>query len=242
MIKVSGMVLSVLLMLTATTVKATPSEDQYKEQVLEALSQFENTKREEWAFTVSRYEDEEGDVSSSIEVHQPHIEAAKRWRLVEQNGETPTKKQQDKFVKRKLKQASNKDKGQSFTLRLRGLIREETLALSSETETQFTMTFNVSIKRLGEDAEEKLIGSLIYDKDKQYIEGIEIVNHEAFSPMFMVSISTFNLTLDFQKIGQAIVPKENRMRMKGKMSFLTEIDERSVDTFTDYQYVGSVSP
>ena len=210
------------------------SHSEHKQQVLDALSQFENTQRAQWAYQVNRYENEEGDVTSSIERYQPEAEGLKRWLLVEKNGKPATEKQAEQFAKKKLKQEKKKDKEQGISLSLRKLIRQDTLVLQSEDAEYFTMGFQVVIDRLGEEAQEKLKGSLTFNKKRRFIETIDVTSTEAFSPMFMVSISSFNMTLHFLKIGDAILPKENQMQMKGKMSFLTEIDEQSVDTFSDY--------
>ena len=213
---------------------ANATNSEHKQQVLEALSKFENTPRAEWGYQVERYENEEGDVTSSIERYQPGAEGMGRWLLLESNGKTPTDKEAEKFAKGKLKQEQKKGSEQGLSLSLRKLIRQDTLVLLSEDNNHFTMGFKVNIDRLGEDAQEKLKGSLTYNKERQFIESVDITSTDSFSPMFMVSITSFNMSLHFLKIGDAILPKENQMQMKGKMSFLTEIDEYSVDTFSDY--------
>lgn len=226
--------ISLLLGLWVEAAVAEKSVSEYKNQVLEAITRFENTDRSQWAYKVSRFEDEEGDITSSLELFKPNNDVSKRWELVEQNGEVPSQKQRARFVKRKTGQANKKSK--SLTMSMRDLIREETLVLESENQVQFIMGFGVSIERLGDDAQKKLKGKLAFNKQGGFIETIEIENLEAFSPMFMVTISDFALSMTFQQIDDAVLPKENRMRMKGKMSFITEIDEHSVDTFTDYQF------
>ena len=215
---------------------ANATSGEHKQLVLEALSKFENTPRAEWGYQVKRYENEEGDVTSSIERYQPGAEGMDRWLLLETNGKTPTDKEAQKFAKRKLKQEQQKGSEQGLSLSLRKLIRQETLVLQAEDDNHFTMGFKVIIDRLGEEAQEKLTGSLTFNKRRRFIETIDITSTDAFSPMFMVSITSFSMSLHFLKIGDAILPKENQMQMKGKMSFLTEIDEYSVDTFSDYVF------
>ena len=50
----------------------TPAElESFKEKVDRAILKFENTNKQLWSYNISRYENEEGDISSSIEQHLP---------------------------------------------------------------------------------------------------------------------------------------------------------------------------
>jgi len=70
-----------------------------KEKINSAIVKFENTKKNLWAYQISRYEDEEGDISSSIEQHSP--QENKPWSLKKIDGQLPTKKQIKSFAKKK---------------------------------------------------------------------------------------------------------------------------------------------
>ena len=63
----------------------------FKEQLNRACIKFENTNKELWSYKISRYENEEGNISSSIEQH--FSQARERWILRQINGQLPTKKQ-----------------------------------------------------------------------------------------------------------------------------------------------------
>jgi hypothetical protein len=56
----------------------------FKEKVNRAIIKFENTNEELWSYKISRYEDEEGDISSRIEQHSP--QSSSRWLLKQING------------------------------------------------------------------------------------------------------------------------------------------------------------
>ena len=225
---------SLVILFAAISGFCSASESVYKQRVADGLTQFENTNRQHWAYKVTRFEDEEGDVSSSIEWFNPELEQGRRWTLLQQNGELPTDRQVERFNRQKQDAKGERN----FAIKLRELIREDTLVLKSENRDEFVMGFDVSIEQLGKDAEQNLAGLLRFSKRNNFIESIEVTNTEPFSPMFMVSISTFTLTIRFQKIDDAVLPLENRMRMQGKMSFITEIDEYSVDTFSEFMYRG----
>ncbi|WP_156413600.1 hypothetical protein [Lacimicrobium alkaliphilum] len=124
-------------------------------------------------------------------------------------------------------------------MKLRDIIQIETLQLLSEDPHRFQASFAVYLNQLGEEASQKLKGSLIFDKGQQYIETIEIINTGTFSPVFSADISEFRLTLRFIKIDTVVLPERQELAMKGTFAFFTEIDEVSTDRFSDYRYTGS---
>jgi hypothetical protein len=207
-----------------------------KEKINSAIVKFEKTDKNHWAYQISRYEDEEGDISSSIEQHSP--QANNPWSLKKINGQLPTKKQVENFSKKKQKQSDNVKKEQNVTLSLRKLINHESLSLVSTDEKYIVMAFNVHLKKLGDDSVGKLKGQLIYQKDKQFIEKISIWNNADFSPMFTANITDLAISFTFFHINGAVLAKENEMKMKGSFAYFTEINETSLDSFSDYLYQG----
>jgi hypothetical protein len=216
----------------------------FKEKINRAIIKVEQTDRAHWSYEISRYEDEEGDISSSIEQHSPpaFFGGGEQWLLKKINGKLPTKKQIKKFAKKKQKQ-NNKEKnkkkqGKSFQLPLRKLINPESLTLVSNDEKHLVMAFNVYIKKLGNDSIGKLQGKLVYQKENQFIEQISVWNNEEFSPMFTANITDLALTITFVHINGAVLAKQNEMKMKGSFAYFTEINETSLDTFSNYSYQG----
>lgn len=208
---------------------------QLKENISQGISKIEQTKRKNWSFKVVNFENEEGDITSSIEHFTPNEDKSKRWALLRQNGETPTQRQVDDFINQKLERAQNKEKGNNFSVKLRDLINIESLEYQSETASHINAGFNVYLKRLGEDAKGKLKGNLLYNKELQFIESITIVNTDDFSPMFSANISDLTITFDFIQLDESILPHKNEMRMKGTFAYFTEIDEISTTTYSDYE-------
>lgn len=208
-----------------------------KEKVDQAITQFEQTPRNHWAYELSRFEDEEGDITSSIERFSPHIEQSEQWQLLQINGDKPTREQQQDFVKHKLKE----DKDNNLTFKIRKIINQESLKFQSDNNSHITMTFAVELPKLGEDAIGKLQGTLSYNKAEQFIETITIKNNAEFSPVFAATISDILLTFNFINIDGSVLPEENTLSMKGVFAYFTEINEVSVDTFSKFSFKGDDS-
>lgn len=207
-----------------------------KEKVQRAIIKFENTNKTHWSYKVSRFENEEGDISSSIEQHLPL--ANEPWLLRQIDGKLPTKKQIKTFTKAKKSQNEKNKQGGNIQLPLSQLINQDSLSLVSDDESQIVMAFTVDIKKLGTDAIGKLQGKLVYQKDKKFIEKITIWNNADFSPMFTANITDLALTFTFLHINGAVLTKENEMTMKGSFAYFTEINETSIDSFSEYLYQG----
>ena len=207
-----------------------------KEKISQAIVKVENTQRDLWSYDISRFEDEEGDISSSIEQYSPL--AAEKWVLKKINGQTPTKKQIKKFAKRKQKESNNKHHERSFQVKLRELIDRKSLSLVTANESNIVMAFDVSLKKLGEDSNGKLKGQLVYKKDEQFIEKISIWNNADFSPMLTAIITDLAITFIFIQVDGSVLSKKNEMKMKGSFAYFAEINETSLDVYSDYQYQG----
>ena len=209
-----------------------------KEKVNYAISKFEQTNKNLWAYQISRFEDEEGDISSSIEQHSPQANIL--WSLIAIDGQLPTKKQIESFSKKKQKQSDTAKKEKNVHLPLRELIHHESLSLVSMDDKYIVMAFDVHLKKLGEDSVGKLQGQLSYQKDNQFIEKISIWNNEEFSPMFTAKITNLNINFTFLYINGAVLAQQNEMKMKGSFAYFTEINEISLDTYSDYLYQGEI--
>ena len=205
----------------------------FKEKIHQAIVKFEQTDRKHWGFTVNRFENEEGDITESIEQFTPNTDINKRWLLISANGEKATKKQQEKFLKTKREQAKGSN---SYSVKLREIINQDTLALQSETSTHIQMSFQVTLSQFGDETKGKLGGLLSYNKQGAFIETITITNNAPFSPMFSAAINELHLTFSFIQIDEAVLFSEHALKMKGTFAYFVEIDEVSKDTYFDYQY------
>ena len=207
-----------------------------QEKIHQAIVKFEQTDRKRWSYQVNRFENEEGDITSSLERFTPTPDAKIPWTLLRINGSKPTAKQQKKFLKTKRKSADKKQKGKNYSVKFREIINVESLAYQAETVRHLEMTFQVQLNQFGDDAKGKLDGLLSYNKQDGFIETITIANNAPFSPMFSASINEFLLTFNFINIDEAILFREHTLEMKGTFAYFVEIDEVSKDTYLDYQY------
>lgn len=219
---------------------ATDELDSIKEKINRAISKFEQTERRDWSYTVSRYENEEGDITSSIEQYSP--QSNQQWLLKEINGQRPTKQQIKQFSeKKKTQKNSNKQKSKQendINISLRELINPENLSLVSMDDKQIILAFNVNWQKLGKGSIGKLQGQLTYQKELQFIDNITIWNRAAFSPMFTANITDLVVTFTFIQINGAVLAKKNEMKMKGSFAYFTEINETSLDSYSNYIYLG----
>lgn len=240
--KISAPTLSALAILTSLNLPAHANTEQaqLKQQIDNAISRFEQTPRKQWAYQVSNYENEEGNITSSIERYDPALETSQHWQLLEINGEEPSQKQLEKFYQRKNKAKQKKDKNkeeQSFSFQLRDMIVIDSLQLVSEDDNDLKASFEVELERLGEKASKKLQGVLTYSKQDEYIQHLAINNTDSFSPVFSADIKEFSISFHFGKMNDAILPQKYEMNMKGSFAFFTEIDEVSTTTFSNYRFV-----
>lgn len=207
--------------------------DNFKTTINQAISKFEATQLNQWSFQVSRYENEEGDKTSSVERFNPQRVGASPWQLLELNNRAPSIDEQRNFQKRK------QDSDSSISLRLSELIQTDSLAVVSEDNTYITASFDVHLERLGADASEYLQGTLAFAKDGEFIEQITITNTNSFSPMFAATIEKLELNLAFVKIDHAVLTQSINLKMQGSFALFTKIDEVSSDVYSDYQFIGS---
>lgn len=211
-----------------------------EQKVIQAIVDIAEAPHSQWAKQISHYENEEGNITSSIERFAPNDDISKQWTLVRINDKIPTKKQLKKFAKKKRKHAKDKAKGKSYSINFKTLIMQDSLHLVTENDTTAEVGFKVHMEKLGDDAIGKLEGVLSYDKQEQFIKDIRITNNAEFSPMFSAKISDIELTFNFIKLNDIVLPKEVGMRMKGSFAYFTEIDEVSTTTYTDYQQTNLV--
>ena len=209
-------------------------------QVSQAIDAFADSKRKDWAVTITHYENEEGDITTRIEQYNPI--AADKWTLISVNDQAPNQKQLKQYALMKQEQKDkNKEKGNSVSIDLKTLIKQDTLKLIEQNNKEAQLAFDVHMPRLGDEAIGKLAGKLVFNKERQYIENITVVNTDEFSPMFSATISDFKAVFEFDKQefdrkSNAVLPKHYEIQFKGSFALFTTIDEVSTTTFSDYKH------
>ncbi|MEC8231839.1 MAG: hypothetical protein VX061_10425 [Pseudomonadota bacterium] len=210
-----------------------PLPDNYKKAIAEAITNFENTPINQWAYRVTRYENEEGKVTSSVEAYSPNEMGSAQWTLLQKNKQVPSQKALNTFEKQK--------QNTNIALKLSELIKLDSLLVSSASESEVLANFDVNFEKLGEDASKYLNGQLIYNVTNKFIKKITITNTESFSPVFAATINTLKVDMTFFKNGEAILPESITMTMQGRFAVFSEINEVSSDTYSHFRYVGSMS-
>lgn len=233
--------LGILISLFSISANALAQQDsknteQLKAQVKNAINHIMVTPREQWSVNVVNYENEEGDITSSIEHYTADAVTKNKWQLLRINGNTPTQMQQQEYLEEKQKHAEKKSTGNNHSINLNKLIKADSLQLTADLPSHAEFAFQVTMKKLGEDAAGKLSGVLSYNKHHEFIEKITITNNAEFSPMFSANITDIELTFEFIKINDAVLPMQQGLNMKGTFAFFTEIDEVSTTTFSNYQH------
>ena len=216
-----------------------PLPDNYKKAIAEAITNFENTPINQWAYRVTRYENEEGEVTSSVESYSPNEMDSAQWTLLQKNGKVPSQKALKAFEKQKQKQKQKQNT--NIALKLSELIKLDSLLVSSASESEVLANFDVNFEKLGEDASKYLNGQLIYNVTNEFIKKITITNTDSFSPVFAATINTLKVDMTFFKNGEAILPESITMTMQGRFAVFSEINEVSSDTYSHFRYVGSTS-
>lgn len=224
-------------MKTASHLKTQPAyhhlkRGQLQSIISEAIQRYANAELSRWSFQVSRYENEEGNVTTSIERFDPRHSPGKKWTLLRTNDNVPSEQQIQAFLRKK----TNDDK--HLLLNLSEMIQVDSLQWTAEDTQMLYAQFNVHLSELGKEASKHLQGSLIFNKSGGFIEHIKIVNTREFSPLFTATIHNLSVSLTFQKINEAVLPKLVEMRMQGRFAYFTEINEQSSDTYSDFQFQG----
>ena len=165
--------------------------DLLKQKISQAIDKFEQTRRESWAYQITRYENEEGEVTSSIEQYTPVNKEGERWTLIRINGEQPTDKQNKTFREKKQKNREKQKEGANYSVALREIINQDTLKLSLKIVIISKRALSY-LDKLGEDAKDKLQGELSYNKQLNFIESMTITNSAAFSPMLVLRSLTLS--------------------------------------------------
>ncbi len=208
-------------------------------QVNAAIDRFEQTALQDWAFCLDSAENEEGQLTSSVECFDPRLPVGQQWQLQQSNGKPAEAEQQRSYQTTKQKQAKQ-DSSLNVTIKLSRLIVADSVRLSREDANYWYGDFTVDIAKLGKTANKQLQGQLRFDKSGQFIDLIEITNRGTFSPMFGSKIHHFQLKIRFIQLEKKILQLRRDLTMQGTFAWVTPIDEVSTDVFTDFHYVGAV--
>ena len=222
---------SLMIILSSLSASSHANEN-YLPLIQSGIDKFNQTAYEQWKFQVKQVENEEGEISGSVQSFDPDREKYK-WDLISKDGNPPSsreiKKYRSKIDKRK-KQFKPRNFFDNLVL--------NTIKLEDKNESVTIFSFDVVTEEFGADANQKLKGTLLYNNQSNFIESLIITNTEPFKPQFLVTVDHLKLTLNYQLIQGQVLASDVSMRLKGNMGFI-EIDEINEVTFSDYQYSGN---
>lgn len=214
-----------LLFLSNNTNAADITLTKAQSLVREGIQRISNTNKQQWAFELHSYENEEGDITQYSASFNGAAAKEGQWQLITWNGETATAKQNRAFLKEREKQK------ESFNIKLNQLVDIDSLQVLHNSGDQLQVTFKVNIDKLGDDAKGKLQGQLTLEKANKLIRQIEINNISEFSPMAMTTIDSFNMVLQFNEISKQVLPKTAELMMAGTFAGFIELNETSKDEY-----------
>jgi hypothetical protein len=218
--------LSLLLCLVISLSVAAAEPHPLAAQALDKLDQFE---WDNWSYTQTTT-DAEG---TRIERHDASKPDGERWSLLRINGRAPNGREVESFRKEKAERARRKKESDD-----RGDVDRSSVRLLTETAQRATFTFRTSVTSDGIEAKfaDKIAGTLVVNKDGAWAERFELKNTEAVSPIPGVKVSSFHLTLTFQRHAPSkeIVPAGIALSMRGRAFLVKSLDQEQSTRFSDF--------
>jgi hypothetical protein len=181
----------------------------------------------DWHFTMEIVEDDEVQIIRN----NPHGEKYEKRELISVNGNVPDKQRQAEFRESEVKRIDELDPDSSS---YSYLVNAATLDLIQASGRRAEFSFRPKVKAM-EDMRDQLRGSLLLNLDTGQIEEIEILNLEKLSPVFSVTVESYQLTLRFQLEQGENLLNELESHAKGSMGFLKSFDKAVYIAFSDYQ-------
>lgn len=189
---------------------------------------------EHWFYTATIQTDEETLVSTN----DPSKEEGERRELISVNGSPPTPERLKKFAKREAKRQEESDKDRSRS-QFSEMVDFATLELVEVTNGQALLSFTPVLDRLKEESA-KLEGSLRLNAETHLVEEFSLTNTTKLSPVFSVSLETFNMHFSFSPVDGEVLVRRMKTNIEGKAGFLKKFKESTEITFSDYRRVDDV--
>lgn len=193
-----------------------------------------DTNRDTWAYRIELTDSE----SIRVIEHNPSLEPSRRWRLISVNGSPPTERQLEEHRERWVRDGADST-GQEVRKKysLGDIVDLDSLALQSETQNHYVVSFQPTIKDL-KDETTKLKGKLFIDKETEKLDFLSITNKSSLSPAFSVSIDDFNLYFSFDVVEDTLFPREVKTDIEGTALFFKSFERRSSQKYSDFRFVG----
>ena len=241
----------------------------YKQKIKTSLNTLKQTnKARTWAYTRTTTSGHGDKKETTIEQFNPNNKPLKYWTLISDNGKKPSDNEQDDYQNKqyeKFQQAEEvkkEAKEDQQEQNLIDMIDFDSLKLVKQTETQVHFDFIPNLNKMGEDSKKQLKGLLLFNRQTQHVEILDIQNIADLSPALSVTIKKFAMKFELKAIKQtaevhgslsntpppipkvkvtryALLPNKISINIYGKAAVFSTIDQKTTETYSDYQFVGS---
>jgi hypothetical protein len=194
-------------------------------KALDALDSFE---RDDWSYTMTTTSKD----GTRVERHDATRPEGQRWTLVKVDGRAPKPGEIEDYLeeKEKLRKASKENDDEHD-------VDRSSIRLISETPQRATFTFRTkSDGGIGAKMVEKIVGTLVVNKDGGWAERFELQNEGDLAPIPGVKVTRFRLSLNFHRdqSSREIVLGTIEMSTRGRAFLVKSLDDDRVTRFSDF--------
>ena len=222
--------------------------DEYKQRVKDSLSKLAQTNKDkQWAYKRTTEQGKDKERQITIESFDPSKQADIQWTLISDNGKTPTTKEQQSYRNKQLekarqaeeaKKAQDKDEEQTLT----DMVKFDSLKLIEQNDSQALLSFIPQLKEMGEDSHKHLKGTITFDKRTNQVSQLLIENTADLNPALSVTLKQFSMSFKLIYLEQSLLPQQINIDIYGKAAVFTTIDQKTQETYSDYQHKGTQKP
>lgn len=211
---------------------------QLKKMVAQSLTSFEDYDRKQWAYTLAREIGHGKEKLTMLESYDPAKPKNQQWTLIKEYGKPPSENRQSEYQDLKQAEQTQADAKQAEQ-KLIEMVQLDSLQLIEKNQHIISLAFTPKLPNMPPEAIDKLTGLLLLDSQNQYVRKMKISNIDELSPAQNVTLSYFSMAFEFTQVDKMMLPQNIAIDFKGKMAFSKPISQHSVETYSDYRFVGS---
>ena len=92
---------------------------------------------------------------------------------------------------------------------------------------------------MGEDSHKRLKGTITFDKSTNQVSQLIIENTADLNPALSVTLKQFSMSFKLIYLEQSLLPQQINIDIYGKAAVFTTIDQKTQETYSDYQHKGT---
>lgn len=164
-----------------------------------------------------------------VESFDASLDEGSQWHLVSENGQEPNSDRLKEYLQDK---ADTSPKEGQKKLTFSELVKLDSIKFVSENESELIYQFAPHIEELDSD---ELNGELRINKHTKQLAMLKITNSKTLSPAFSVSLTEFELTMNFAEVTGLVMPASVRTIVKGSVAIFKSIDSEETISYSDYE-------